>query len=198
MKISYQQCESNTGCILNGPLLIKPNINIDSRGFFQESWNEKDFNNILIKNNQDNQVFKQDNHSKSTKGTLRGLHYQKEPYSQGKLVRCISGEIFDVAVDIRKGSKTFLNYTSVILSSKNFMQFWIPKGFAHGFLTLSDNTEVIYKVTSYWHKESELSINWNDPKINIKWPSEDIKYLNISDKDSKAPYMPQIKKEDLL
>ena len=199
MTINYQKCFSPEGTLIKGPLTIIPKINLDKRGFFQESWNKKDFNEVLSKNDQKEEFFVQDNHSKSIKGTLRGLHFQQPPYAQGKLVRCIKGEIFDVAVDLRKNSKTFLSYAFVNLSSQNHKQFWIPKGFAHGFLTLTDNAEVFYKTTNYWNKDSELSLIWDDPDINIDWPLSTLKKeINVSEKDKNGFLVSQLEKNDLF
>ena len=130
---------------------------------------------------------------------MRGLHYQKDPYAQGKLVRCLSGEIYDVAVDLRKSSKTFMSYAFVNLSSNNQTQFWIPKGFAHGFLTLTEDAEVLYKTTNYWNKDSELTLKWDDPSININWPLSTLKQeVNISEKDRNAFSLDQLKNEYLF
>ena len=148
-------------------LLIEPNIFEDSRGFFFESFREDVFKN---KTSLDI-TFVQDNHVKSVKGVLRGLHYQLPPYSQGKLVRVIQGEVLDVVVDIRKSSPSFGKYITNILSAKNRKQIWIPEGFAHGFLTLSKTSEFLYKVTSLYKPDFERSIVWNDPILNISWPS---------------------------
>ena len=118
------------------------------------------------------------------KGILRGLHIQKKPYSQGKLIRCISGKIFDVAIDMRINSKTFCKWTSVFLTEANKSIFWIPEGFAHGFLSLEDNTEVLYKTTNYWDKESELTLRWDDPLLSIEWPIQSLsKDIILSEKD---------------
>ena len=199
MNIPYSKCKNNKGLTIEGLLLLEPKVYQDKRGFFFESWNKKDFNKVLIENNQKEQLFLQDNHSSSINRTLRGLHYQKEPYAQGKLVRCIKGKIFDVAVDLRRNSETFLEYCSVIISSENNYQFWIPSGFAHGFLTLSDDTEVLYKTTNYWDRKSEVTLRWDDPAINIDWPSKLIKNsFNISEKDSKALYSDQLNIEDFF
>ena len=199
MKINYEKCFNQNGKLIEGPLIISPNVIFDERGFFQESWNKRIFNEVLSQNGQNEALFVQDNHSKSSKGTLRGLHYQKDPHAQGKLVRCTNGEIFDVAVDLRLHSKTFLSYIFIYLSSQNQKQFWIPRGFAHGFLTLTDNTEVFYKATNYWNKESESSLNWNDPDINIKWPISSLnKTLNISEKDKNAVYFSKVNNEYLF
>lgn len=149
-----------------GLLIIEPKVFGDERGFFFESFNEKAFNaatgNTL--------PFVQDNHSKSTKGVLRGLHYQLPPKAQGKLVRVVQGEVFDVAVDIRKGSPTYGQWVGEVLSADNKKQLWIPPGFAHGFLTLSDTAEFLYKTTDYWSPEHERAILWNDATLNIDWP----------------------------
>ncbi|HJK86846.1 MAG TPA: dTDP-4-dehydrorhamnose 3,5-epimerase [Candidatus Megaira endosymbiont of Nemacystus decipiens] len=147
-------------------ILLKPNIFSDHRGFLFESFNQKTFETILGKK----QIFVQDNHSYSQKNTLRGLHFQMPPYQQGKLIRVIRGKIFDVAVDIRRNSPNFGKSVSVILSSENKYQLWIPPGFAHGFLALA-NTELLYKTTNFYNPESEKSILWNDPEIAIKWPN---------------------------
>ena len=133
----------------------------------------------------------QDNHSVSCIGCLRGLHFQLHPSPQGKLIRCINGVIFDIALDIRKSSKTYGRYVSTILNNTNRNLLWIPEGFAHGFLALEEKTEVLYKTTNFWYKDLERSLNWEDKDINIKWPFERIKNfkLNISNKDSAAPLL---------
>tara|TARA_B100001093_G_scaffold510011_1_gene575082 strand:+ start:8701 stop:9279 length:579 start_codon:yes stop_codon:yes gene_type:complete len=176
---------SNKGNILDGAFVLKPSIFKDSRGFFYESWNQKVFDNLVG----EKIIFSQDNHSSSNLGVLRGLHYQIEPCPQGKLVRCINGSIFDVAVDIRSNSPTFGEWVSIILDKENKFMFWIPVGYAHGFLTLEDKSEVIYKASGHWSKEHDRSIKWDDKKINIKWPLGKIKNLMpiISQKDSIAP-----------
>jgi dTDP-4-dehydrorhamnose 3,5-epimerase len=147
-------------------LLIEPKIYEDDRGFFFESFNLNEFKTATSLDI----TFVQDNHSKSVKGVLRGLHYQIPPYAQGKLVRVIQGEVFDVAVDIRKSSPTFGKYVSQILSGENKKQLWIPEGFAHGFLTLSDSAEILYKTTRLYSPDSERCIIWNDKSLSIKWP----------------------------
>jgi len=164
---------------IDGIILIRPDIHYDSRGFFMESYTKKEFESGGIEDE-----FVQDNHSFSIKNTLRGLHYQVEPFQQSKLVRCISGEIMDVAVDIRKGSKTFLKYVSVALSSENKNMLYIPKGFAHGFLVMSDYAEVIYKVDNYYSSDHERGIIWNDETIGIKWPVDN---PIVSEKDRRLP-----------
>jgi dTDP-4-dehydrorhamnose 3,5-epimerase len=146
-------------------LVIEPNVFEDERGFFFESFNL----NAFKKATSLDITFVQDNHSKSAKGVLRGLHYQLPPYAQGKLVRVLQGEIFDVAVDIRKSSPTFGKYVSQILSAENKKQIWIPEGFAHGFLTISDSAEVFYKTTNFYKSEYERCIFWDDSDLNIEW-----------------------------
>ncbi len=188
MKFDHEQLSTTKGIKVNGPILIKPKIFRDGRGFFFESWNQKDWEEILKQYNQVPQNFCQDNHSKSCKGVLRGLHFQKRPYPQAKLVRCIFGEIYDVAVDIRKNSISYGEWVGTYLNSSNNHQFWIPEGFAHGFLTISQYAEVNYKTTNYWNKNYEESLLWNDSDISINWPLESLKNetLKISDKDKNA------------
>ena len=145
---------------------IEPRVFGDERGFFFESFNEQAFNAATG----NSLAFVQDNHSKSVKGVLRGLHYQLPPKAQGKLVRVVQGEVFDVAVDIRKDSPTFGQWVAETLSADNKKQLWIPPGFAHGFLTLSDSAEFLYKTTDYWSPEHERAIIWDDPTLKIDWP----------------------------
>ncbi|WP_147289921.1 dTDP-4-dehydrorhamnose 3,5-epimerase [Crenobacter cavernae] len=146
--------------------IIEPTVFGDERGFFFESFNRKKFAEAIGR-----QVhFVQDNHSRSVKGVLRGLHYQLPPHAQGKLVRCVLGEVFDVAVDIRQSSPTFGQWVGMNLSAENKRQLWIPEGFAHGFLTLSEHAEFLYKTTDYYAPHSECSIIWNAPELNIEWP----------------------------
>ena len=182
MKI--ESLKNNFGIELQGLCLITPDKFNDNRGFFFESWNKKTFD----KYTKSKTNFVQDNHSRSSKGVLRGLHYQINPYPQGKLVRCVYGEIFDVAVDLRKKSKTFGNWVGVYLSAENMQQFWIPSGFAHGFLTMSEDTEVLYKTTDYWKKDCEKSIKWNDETLSINWPLDKIKlkFPLLSKKDEES------------
>lgn len=184
MKI--QSLKNEQGVEFEGLLLITPDKYKDQRGFFYESWNKK----IFDKQTNSKTNFVQDNHSSSSKGVLRGLHYQINPSPQGKLVRCVFGEIFDVAVDLRRKSKTFANWVGVNLSAKNMQQFWIPEGFAHGFLTMSDNAEVLYKTTDFWEKDCEKSIKWDDETLSINWPLEkinlDFPLLSKKDKESKT------------
>jgi len=146
--------------------LILPDVFEDERGFFYESFNQEKFNEAIGKNI----IFVQDNHSKSSRGVLRGLHYQEAPFAQGKLVRVIVGEVFDVAVDMRKDSSTYGQWVSEILSAQNKKQLWIPEGFAHGFLTLSDQAEFLYKTTKLYNPTYESGIKYDDPFLNIKWP----------------------------
>ncbi|EBH9040662.1 TPA: dTDP-4-dehydrorhamnose 3,5-epimerase [Salmonella enterica] len=162
-------------------LIFEPKVFSDERGFFMESFNQKVFEEAVGRKIE----FVQDNHSKSTKGVLRGLHYQVEPYAQGKLVRCTAGEVFDVAVDIRKDSETFGKWVGVNISSENKRQLWIPEGFAHGFLVLSDSADFLYKTSNYYSPVHERGIVWNDPTININWPINIDKIL--SEKDTILP-----------
>jgi dTDP-4-dehydrorhamnose 3,5-epimerase len=161
-------------------ILIEPKVFGDERGYFYESFNQTAFNQVIGYDVQ----FVQDNHSKSQKGVLRGLHYQLAPKAQGKLVRVIQGEVFDVAVDIRKDSPTFGQWVGVILSAENKRQLWIPAGFAHGFITLSESAEFLYKTTDYYAPEYERCIAWNDPEIGINWPLDQTPVL--SDKDQQG------------
>tara|TARA_Y100000589_G_scaffold303041_1_gene315068 strand:+ start:1404 stop:1952 length:549 start_codon:yes stop_codon:yes gene_type:complete len=172
-----------TNSILDEVKIFEPKVFHDERGFFFESFNKKFFQESINYEIE----FVQDNHSKSSKGVLRGLHYQLDPFAQGKLVRVISGEVFDVAVDIRVNSKDFGKWFGVKLSADNKKQLWIPKGFAHGFLTLSDSAEFLYKTTNFYNKNSERSIIWNDPDINIDWGSEVAPIVSIKDKN--APFL---------
>ena len=184
---------------ISGLILLEPKVNYDERGYFLESWNKRDFDCLLAKDNQEKIEFVQENHSKSFQGVLRGLHFQREPYAQGKLVKCASGLIFDVVLDLRQDSKTFSKWAGIFLSSDNLNQLWIPKGFAHGFLTLSSKAEVSYKTTDYWNKEHEMSIFWDDKNINIKWPLEKISSKVITNqKDKYAKNLFSIKKEFLF
>ncbi|MFM1703583.1 dTDP-4-dehydrorhamnose 3,5-epimerase [Aeromonas salmonicida] len=160
-------------------LIFEPKVFGDERGFFFESFNHKLFEEAVGYP----VTFVQDNHSKSSKGVLRGLHYQLPPHAQGKLVRCVAGEVFDVAVDIRKSSPTFGQWVGVHLSGENKRQLWIPEGFAHGFVTLSESADFLYKTTNYYHHKSEGSICWDDSEINIEWPIEG---ALLSEKDKLA------------
>lgn len=168
-------------------ILIVPKVFPDIRGEYLETYKRSSFKENGIANE-----FLQDNQSISKKDVLRGLHFQREPYSQGKLVRVISGEIFDVAVDLRKNSSTYLEYVSAILNDKNNQMLWIPEGFAHGFYSLKDNTIVNYKTTNEYAPEYESGIIWNDKKINISWPEGE---KIISEKDLKLKTLEELTKE---
>ncbi|MEW6512975.1 MAG: dTDP-4-dehydrorhamnose 3,5-epimerase [Pseudomonadota bacterium] len=166
-------------------LIIEPKVFGDARGFFFESYNRQAFKEATGLDVD----FVQDNHSKSAKGVLRGLHYQLPPKAQGKLVRVVQGEVFDVAVDIRKSSPTFGKWVGDILSAENKKQLWIPPGFAHGFLTLSDTAEFLYKTTDYYSPEHERGLLWSDPALGIPWPIEGAPQLAA--KDAAAPTLTQ-------
>ncbi|MFM4868675.1 dTDP-4-dehydrorhamnose 3,5-epimerase [Aeromonas caviae] len=163
-------------------LIFEPKIFGDERGYFFESFNHKLFEEAVGYPVN----FVQDNHSKSSKGVLRGLHYQLSPHAQGKLVRCVAGEVFDVAVDIRKSSPTFGQWVGVHLSGENKRQLWIPEGFAHGFVTLSETAEFLYKTTNYYCVASDRGVAWNDEQLAVTWPVEGINLI-LSDKDQKQP-----------
>lgn len=164
---------------IDGVYILETGVFGDSRGYFMETYNYNDFKNAGL-----DLVFVQDNQSSSKKGVLRGLHFQKT-HPQGKLVRVIKGEVFDVAVDIRKDSKTFGNWVGVTLSSENKKQFYIPQGFAHGFLVLSDEAEFCYKCTDFYDPKDEGGIAWDDPEIGIEWPMDGIEETTLSEKDKK-------------
>ncbi len=172
---------SVTALEIPGLFTFEPRVFADDRGAFFESFNDRTFREATGFDGQ----FVQDNHSISRKGVVRGLHYQLPPHAQGKLVRVATGAVFDVAVDIRRGSPTFGRWAGVELSAANRRQFWIPAGFAHGFLALEDNTEFLYKTTDFWSAPSERSLRWDDPEIGIDWPlpAEPI----LSQKDAAAP-----------
>ena len=163
-------------------LIFEPRVFGDARGFFFESFSNKIFNEAVGRSVE----FVQDNHSQSQKGVLRGLHYQLDPHAQGKLVRCVEGEVFDVAVDIRRSSPTFGKWVGAVLSADNKRQLWIPEGFAHGFLALTDTVQFVYKATNYYAPQSERSILWDDPDIGIDWPGINEGKLSLSDKDLAA------------
>jgi dTDP-4-dehydrorhamnose 3,5-epimerase len=163
-------------------LLIEPKVFGDERGFFYESFNQRAFNEATGLDC----CFVQDNHSKSARNVLRGLHYQLPPKAQGKLVRVIAGEVFDVAVDIRRQSPTFGKWVGEVLSAANKRQMWIPPGLAHGFLVLSDTAEFLYKTTDYWAPELERGILWNDPDLAIDWPLVGEPLLSAKDAQGSA------------
>ncbi|WP_027714505.1 dTDP-4-dehydrorhamnose 3,5-epimerase [Desulfuromonas sp. TF] len=167
-------------------LIIEPKVFGDERGFFFESYNERQWEEKTGLRTR----FVQDNHSRSAKGVLRGLHYQiRQP--QGKLVRCVFGEVFDVAVDLRRSSPTFGKWSGTLLSDENKRQMWVPEGFAHGFLVLSDAAEFLYKTTDYYAPENEREIVWNDPELGIDWPIEVEPVLSKKDAEA-APFMDAI------
>ncbi|CAM5419837.1 dTDP-4-dehydrorhamnose 3,5-epimerase OS=Afipia felis OX=1035 GN=rmlC PE=3 SV=1 [Afipia felis] len=169
---------------LEGVMMIEPQVFADARGYFFESFNHQRFRELVA-----DVSFVQDNQSLSDKGVVRGLHYQIAPKAQGKLVRVVAGEIFDVAVDIRKNSPQFGKWTSFILTAESKKQLWIPEGFAHGFQALSEGAQVLYKTTDYWSAAHERAIRWNDPTIGIDWPLQEAPI--ISDKDRSAPFLPE-------
>lgn len=163
--------------------IIEPAVFADDRGFFLESFNQAKFEAAIGRS----AAFVQDNHSRSGKGVLRGLHYQLQPHAQAKLVRVVVGEVYDVAVDIRRSSPTFGQWVGVLLSEENKRQLWIPEGFAHGFLTLSDRVEFLYKTTNYYAPTSDRGIRWDDPKIGIDW--KPVGALTLSAKDERQPLL---------
>ena len=171
-----------TSCGMEGLYVIEPTVFYDERGYFVETYNQKDFEEAGL-----TMVFVQDNQSMSVKGVLRGLHYQKQ-YPQGKLVRVVKGAVFDVAVDLREGSETFGKWFGVMLSAENKKQFFVPKGFAHGFVVLSDYAEFCYKVTDFYHPNDEGGLLWKDPEIGVEWPMPEGMTeadLIMSEKDTK-------------
>lgn len=170
---------------IDGLYIITPRVFKDNRGYFMETYSKKEFfdNGLTME-------FVQDNESFSTKGVLRGLHFQSQ-HSQGKLVRVIEGEIFDVAVDLRKDSPTYLKWEGVYLSSENKTQFYIPEGFAHGFLVLSDKVTFNYKCTDFYHPEFDGGLRWDDETIGVKWPLENIEEVILSEKDKQQPLVSQ-------
>ena len=179
---------------IDGVYIIEPTVFGDDRGYFMETYSETEFSEIGINNK-----FVQDNQSKSKKGVLRGLHFQKEN-SQAKLVRCLKGEVFDVAVDLRPGSSTYGKWEGVILSEENKKMFMIPRGFAHGFLVLSETAEFAYKCDDTYNHEAEGGLKWNDPDVNINWPMNGIQEneLLTSEKDGKWPSLAELKETDLF
>ena len=164
-------------------IIIEPTVFGDARGYFLESYNKKKFEEFLGKIS-----FVQDNESKSSKGVLRGLHFQKPPFDQAKLVRCIEGEVLDVAVDIRKNSKTYGHHVAVLLTGENKRQLFVPRGFAHGFLVLSESATFAYKVDNTYAPEFDTGIRWNDKELNIQWGMDDSEVV-ISAKDAELPFL---------
>jgi len=176
-----------TKCDIEGLVVIEPKVFPDSRGYFMETYNERDMAEAGL-----NMKFVQDNQSMSTKGVLRGLHRQLN-YPQGKLVRVVRGCVYDVAVDLREGSKTYGKWFGVELSAENKKQFYIPEGFAHGFLVLSDEAEFCYKVTDFYHPGDEAGVMWNDPEIGVEWPIPEGMEILLSEKDQNWPGLKDIK-----
>lgn len=171
---------------LDGVVIIEPDVFGDNRGFFMESWNKKKMEEAGLFYD-----FVQDNHSKSTvKGTLRGIHFQKGEKAQAKLVRCVKGAVLDVAVDLRKNSPTFKQWVSVELSAENKKQLLIPRGFGHGFVTLTDDVEFLYKADNYYVPEADAGIRWNDSDIGVEW---DVENPILSEKDKKNPFLKDCK-----
>lgn len=171
---------------IEGLLIIEPRKFPDDRGFFMETYKKSDFTEAGI-----TEEFVQDNHSLSSKGVLRGLHFQTEPHSQGKLVRVVKGAVWDVGVDLRPGTKTYGQWYGVTLTEENGKMFYLPLGFAHGFLTLSDNTHFLYKCTSEYAPKADGGIRWDDPDIAVKWPLNGIMPA-FSEKDLKLPYLKEL------
>jgi dTDP-4-dehydrorhamnose 3,5-epimerase len=166
---------------ISGILLIEPKVFRDTRGLFLETYKYSDFMQHGI-----NENFLQDNYSRSSRGVLRGLHYQKDPHAQGKLVQCLRGKIFDVAVDMRKNSPTFSRWVSAELSEDNSFMLYVPPGFAHGFVVISQSADVLYKCTREYSPENDRGIIWNDPDLNILWPVKD---PALSEKDERHPFL---------
>lgn len=177
---------------IRGLYIIEPKVFRDDRGYFMEGYNKKDFVEVGL-----DMEFVQDNESKSKKGVLRGMHFQTK-HTQGKLVRVTQGEVYDVAVDLRKDSPTFGMWEGVILSEENKRQFYIPEGFAHGFLVLSDEAIFNYKCTDYYAPEYDRGLLWNDEDVNIDWPLDNIKKIILSDKDKRQMTLKELKKLDML
>ena len=168
-------------------IILEPTVFVDKRGYFLESYNDNKFEEIIGKVS-----FVQENESKSLKGVLRGLHFQKPPFDQAKLVRCIEGKVLDVAVDLRNGSRTYGQYVAVELSGDNKRQLFVPRGFAHGFLVLSENAIFSYKVDNVYAPDYDSGISWNDPILNIPWGIDENEIL-VSKKDSKLPFFSDFK-----
>ena len=172
---------------IDGLCIIEPTVHGDARGYFMETYNQEDMRREGL-----NMVFVQDNQSMSRRGVLRGLHFQKQ-HPQGKLVRVIRGEVFDVAVDLRRSSATFGKWHGEVLTVENKKQFYLPPGFAHGFLVLSEEAEFCYKTTDFYHPEDEGGLMWNDPDIGVKWPTDGISDLLLSEKDKVNPSFAQLR-----
>jgi dTDP-4-dehydrorhamnose 3,5-epimerase len=195
-----ESLSTTSGQAMEGPLLITPDVYGDERGFFFESWNERRWSQLLSAHGQEAQPFVQDNHSRSSQGVLRGLHWQIPPHPQAKLVRCVAGEIFDVAVDLRRSSPRFGHWVGAHLCASNNKQLWVPVGFAHGFLALSEHAEVLYKATDFWSQDCERSLNWGDPTIAIDWPFSTTgpDEAKLSKKDAGAPILAEIMLSDVF
>ena len=174
------------GAVVEGPLLLTPQVFGDDRGFFLESWNGERWQELLAAHGQSPVPFVQDNHSRSARGVLRGLHWQLPPHPQAKLVRCVLGSIFDVAVDLRRGSPSFGQWLGAELSAANHQQLWVP-----GFLTLSEHAEVLYKTTDFWSRSCERALRWDDPDLAISWPQLETAPL-LSEKDGAAPLLAEL------
>tara|TARA_Y100001968_G_C19366513_1_gene722814 strand:+ start:839 stop:1414 length:576 start_codon:yes stop_codon:yes gene_type:complete len=184
---------SNKGNIMKGPLLLIPSIFKDKRGYFFESWNQNVFNKSI-----DKEVnFVQDNQSSSQRGVIRGMHFQIPPYQQSKLVRCLYGSVFDVIVDIRRASKTFGEWYGIELKAVDNYQLWIPFGFAHGFLSLNQDSVVLYKVDQFRYQKHERILNWSDEFSAIQWPQINQSYT-LSEKDKNAPKLSEFNQDDLF
>lgn len=177
-----------TKTAIEGVLILEPKVFGDARGFFFESFNQKTFNDVTGLN----VAFVQDNHSRSAKGVLRGLHFQRPPHAQGKLVRVTQGSVFDVAVDIRPGSATFGQWVGVELSGDNHRQLWLPPGMAHGFLVTSDSADFLYKTTDYYAPQAEGCVLWSDPALGITWPSTGVA-PQLAAKDAAATVLAEAK-----
>ena len=181
----FEQLKCLDGELMEGPLLVTPQAYGDERGWFFESWNQRRLDDAVG----EAVLFSQDNHSRSVRGVLRGLHYQLAPQPQAKLVRASVGSIFDVAVDIRRSSPSFGRWVGVELTAENRCQLWVPEGFAHGFLTLSPVAEVQYKARGFWNRDCERAIRWDDSHLAIAWPETQLSGVSVSlsTKDAEAP-----------
>ena len=197
--MNAEPLQSLQGTRIAGPLLITPRLFGDDRGSSYESWNEQTFAGVLASHGQAVPTFVQDNHSRSAHGVLRGLHYQLHPHPQAKLVRCVLGEVFDVAVDLRCSSPSFGQWVGARLSATNHQQLWVPVGFAHGFLTLSEHAEVLYKTTDFWSRDCERAIRWDDPQLAVAWPPlAPAAAPVLSQKDAVAPLLAGLADGDLF
>ena len=194
--MNFEYLVSNKNNKIEGPLLIKPKIFCDQRGYFYEAWNRRKFNELVG----EDIYFVQDNQSLSHKNVLRGLHFQLNPQGQAKLVRVLRGSVYDVIVDLRLNSPTFMEWIKIELNSEKNNQLWIPKGFAHGFLSLEDNTILQYKVNNYWLPDYERTLRWDDKQINIKWHNKNPKNLDflISNKDKNGLSLENIIKSNYV